>query len=87
MNGVKCIKWSMECNIASWELIKIFDLHPKHLASSKASNQRLYQSLLFIFEFDCEKGQASFAVCLVLRLKTFFMLNSAEHKIYPAHKC
>ena len=19
--------------------------------------------------------------------KTFFMLNSAEHKIYPAHKC
>ena len=20
-------------------------------------------------------------------IKTFFMLNSAEHKIYPAHKC
>ena len=22
-----------------------------------------------------------------LGYKTFFMLNSAEHKIYPAHKC
>ena len=33
------------------------------------------------FEFDCEKGQASFTLCL-FQLKTFFMLNSAEHKIF-----
>ena len=54
----------------------------KHLLSFKPANETMALTV-----FDLLGALAPINACWPRGYKTFFMLNSTEHEIYPARKC
>ena len=54
---------------------------------NKKTNSLIYSVLLHVCSQQMDLNLILFKLAWPRGYKTFFMLNSTEHEIFPAHKC